>query len=593
MRCCLGIALLLALASTAPCQSKPYAPAVNPSSENVASFTIEVTTPAARAEARAATKDQPEIKLINGKALMHLTPEFNARSIAAPQSTLLLLHFPASTGAVGYSIYPPGIVETLPGLYSRPDNVIGVLRCIKPGKATISVKGFSARAKAISRLFAEQSGAWSGYSIVGGPFSSISGSWTVPTAFGDAGDHSMAWIGIDGARGVSDTVIQVGTGSDYSSGWLSTGLFGGPSYYAWWETFPDNDAQVLSNPVQPGDKMTAIISASGDPQPGSPMTWLIFLMNETQNWTFTQNVTYSGQLKTAEWIVEAPGECTLWVFCSITDLADYGSVSFDAFDFVNSNSPSLSSGDSVTMVQGGKTVSTPSDPDGDRDGFTVMFGDQKPFPPGPLISTGSLPDAFTNFPYQAQFFATGAPAFQWTSPDLPSWLTLNPGTGVIAGTPVDAGIFPLHMVARDATNQHVSSEMRPFHVSVSARPPPPDFSLSASPTEVHLMSTPGGCIGSSTITVNSLFGFSDAVQLSASGAGVTSAQFSPSSTHSTSHLTMHSTLCHGNLDDHFVAITGSSGSLTHSVVIDLVPRIVVGPCDTPQGAHLKFCNPAP
>ena len=48
----------------------------------------------------------------------------------------------------------------------------------------------------------------------------------------------MAWIGIDGARGVSDTVIQVGTGSDYSSGWLGTGLFGGPSYYAWWETFP-------------------------------------------------------------------------------------------------------------------------------------------------------------------------------------------------------------------------------------------------------------------------------------------------------------------------------------------------------------------
>ena len=169
MRCCLGIALLLALASTAPCQSKPYAPAVNPSSENVASFTIEVTTPAARAEARAATKDQPEIKLINGKALMHLTPEFNARSIAAPQSTLLLLHFPASTGAVGYSIYPPGIVETLPGLYSRPDNVIGVLRCIKPGKATISVKGFSARATVCSpsnRARGPGTALWAGPSLL-------------------------------------------------------------------------------------------------------------------------------------------------------------------------------------------------------------------------------------------------------------------------------------------------------------------------------------------------------------------------------------------------------------------------------------------
>ena len=115
---------------------------------------------------------------------MHITPEFNARSIAAPQSTSFTSSLSCfHGGAVGYSIYPPGIVETLPGLYSRPDNVIGVLRCIKPGKATISVKGFSARAKAISRLFGEQSGAWSGYSIVGGPFTSISGSWTVPTRF--------------------------------------------------------------------------------------------------------------------------------------------------------------------------------------------------------------------------------------------------------------------------------------------------------------------------------------------------------------------------------------------------------------------------
>ena len=339
--------------------------------------------------------------------------------------------------------------------------------------------------------------------------------------------------------------------------------------------------------------MTAIISASGDPQPGSPTSWLVFLMDETQNWTFTQNVTYSGQLKTAKWIVEAPGERTLWVFCSITDLADYGSVSFDAFDFVNSNSPALTASSSVTMVQGGKTVSTPSDPDGDWDGFTVMFGDKAPFPPGPLITTNSLPDAFTNFPYQAQFFATGAPAFQWASPDLPSWLTMNAATGAISGTPVAAGVFPFHVVARDGTNQHVSSENRPFHVSVSDTPPPPDFSLSASPTEVHLMTTPGGCIGSTTINVNSLFGFSDAVQLSASGAGVTSVQFSPSSTHSTSHLALHSTLCHGNLDDHSVVITGTSGSLTHSVEIDLVPQVIVGPCETPLGAHLKFCNPAP
>ncbi|HXZ81211.1 MAG TPA: G1 family glutamic endopeptidase [Terriglobales bacterium] len=569
-------------------QERPACKTPNLPTIELAKYTVDVTPAPPRAEARAATKGRPEIKLVNGKPFMRITPEMTGQRIEAPQGTALLIRFSQESGARGFSVTPRGVLEAPRGIVHLPHGTIGLLRAVGPGTATIAVHGVPPRTKAASIIASDLSSGWSGYKISSGaPFLSVSGEWTVPTVYGDAGDHSSTWIGIDGW--MDDHLIQAGTEQDYSSGVLGTGLFGGPEYYAWWQNSLDDGEQQFSNPVSPGDHMIAVISLSGDPAPGSPMTWLILLMNVTKNWTASKSVSYSGSLQSAEWIVEAPVSCFLW-WCSITDLADYGSLSFDIFDTANSLSPGLTPSQSITMAQGNNVVSIPSDPDGDKDGFTVAFGSTKPLPPGPIIVTTSLPQAFMNFPYQTRVFAEGASAFQWSAANLPPWLTFDKNSGVLSGTPTAPGLNFFSVVARDAAKPNISSAIQPLEVTVQATPPPPDFTLSANPVEIHLANTANGCVGSTTITVNPLFGFTDAVQLSASGQGVTSAVFSPTSTHTTSHLTIHSTLCHASNDEHLVSITGKSGSLTHSIAADLVPQSFTG-CNTPQARNTRICNP--
>jgi hypothetical protein len=94
----------------------------------------------------------------------------------------------------------------------------------------------------------------------------------------------------------------------------------------------------------------------------------------------------------------------------------------------------------------------------------------------------------------------------------------------------------------------------------------PDFSLSASPSSLTVTQ---GNSGNSTITVNSVGGFTGSVTLSASGlpSGVT-ASFGTNPTTSTSVVTLSasSTATTGTAT---VTITGTSGSLTHTTTISL------------------------
>src|SRR6266487_2251642 len=102
--------------------------------------------------------------------------------------------------------------------------------------------------------------------------------------------------------------------------------------------------------------------------------------------------------------------------------------------------------------------------------------------------------------------------------------------------------------------------------------PPPNFTLSASPSSLSITQ---GASGASTITVSPQNGFNGNVGLSASGlpSGVT-ASFNPSSTTSTSTLTVtaNSTAATGTVT---VTITGTSGSLTNTTTVTLTV--------TPQG----------
>jgi hypothetical protein len=164
---------------------------------------------------------------------------------------------------------------------------------------------------------------WSGYAVTGsdGAFSSVSASWTEPTATctsssrhgrGSSSDSYAAfWVGLDGYS--SDSVEQTGSDSDCDG---TT-----PDYYGWYEMYPA-DPVYYTNTVKPGDAMSASVTFSGTE------TYTLVLKDSTQGWTETQTIKESGfDRSSAEVITEAPC-CTN--SGGILPLADFGTVNYTA-----------------------------------------------------------------------------------------------------------------------------------------------------------------------------------------------------------------------------------------------------------------------
>jgi len=167
---------------------------------------------------------------------------------------------------------------------------------------------------------------WSGYAAVGGgPYTSVSGAWRVPSVncTQTSNSSSSQWVGIDGAS--SDTVEQVGTYSDCA------GASGTPQTYgAWYEMLGDEavngGAQVNiadSTPgdtIAAGDTITASVSVSSD-------QWTLTI--DDSNWTrpFSTVIQWSAPAEaSAEWIVERPETCGSQ--CTLTPLAAFGTAMF-------------------------------------------------------------------------------------------------------------------------------------------------------------------------------------------------------------------------------------------------------------------------
>jgi hypothetical protein len=106
---------------------------------------------------------------------------------------------------------------------------------------------------------------------------------------------------------------------------------------------------------------------------GSP--WTIMITDTTTGQSFTTTQSYSGPLSSAEWIQEAPT-----VGGRVAPLAHYGNTAFDPGG-VNGSSPALVTLDGGVMIQHRVQVSTPSLPDGDKDGFAAQYGSVVPSAP--------------------------------------------------------------------------------------------------------------------------------------------------------------------------------------------------------------------
>jgi hypothetical protein len=206
---------------------------------------------------------------------------------------------------------------------------------------------------------------WSGYAIPSGDFTSVSGSWTVPTVVPPRRrrdqQFSSTWVGIDGYNVGDDDLIQAGTEQDWRGG--------SASYQAWWEILPAFETP-LALAIHPGDVMDVTITE------GSP-DWTITVADASTGQSDSVQAPYSGPQSSAEWIQEAPT-----VGNRIAALADDGTVDFTDLT-VNGANPDLTIAESGVMAKkGGRVIlSTPSPPSTAGNAFAVAFGSVPPSPP--------------------------------------------------------------------------------------------------------------------------------------------------------------------------------------------------------------------
>jgi hypothetical protein len=213
----------------------------------------------------------------------------------------------------------------------------------------------------------DQSSNWSGYADMGSGFSAANSKWTVPTlTCTSTASYSSQWIGIDGAS--SSTVEQDGSEADCNGG--------AASYDAWYEMYGDsavnngNEVELApsSYPVYPGDGMTASVSVVNN-------VWTLAISDagsaaHSHNWQYSTNINYVGAAQSsAEWIVERPEICYIFFGCSLTTLANFGSVTFtnaSATDNGTTGPISATSYVGVEMVNGSTPIAVPGslDPTG-------------------------------------------------------------------------------------------------------------------------------------------------------------------------------------------------------------------------------------
>lgn len=180
---------------------------------------------------------------------------------------------------------------------------------------------------------------WSGYAAETnlsaptlGAVTYVYGGWTVPKVTGVQGSeyqYSSTWVGIDGLFDsqlqalfagyppaqqqqfilATQTVEQLGTEQDWTGS--------APSYYAWFEFYPNYAWELENFTVKAGDGIAASVTYTGSNQ------WTLKITNFTRKETATITGTFTADRYSAEWIQEAPSSGT-----GILPLADFGTVKF-------------------------------------------------------------------------------------------------------------------------------------------------------------------------------------------------------------------------------------------------------------------------
>jgi hypothetical protein len=159
---------------------------------------------------------------------------------------------------------------------------------------------------------------WSGYAVhrTGASFRAVSATWRQPSATCVPGhaSYSAMWVGLGGFSIGSPALEQIGTEVDCSAS-------GAVVSSAWYELVPAPSADVRMT-VRPGELMHASVTVVGH-------RVTLVLSNLTRRRSFSKTVTVSAiDVTSAEWILEAPSECSANNQCRTLPLANFGSGHF-------------------------------------------------------------------------------------------------------------------------------------------------------------------------------------------------------------------------------------------------------------------------
>jgi hypothetical protein len=166
---------------------------------------------------------------------------------------------------------------------------------------------------------ASTSSNWAGYATAGAgqTFTDVKGSWVVPpvTCPQRGSTYSSFWVGLGGYASGATGLEQIGTSSDCRNGQ--------PVYSSWWELIPAPSVDA-SLAVSPGDTVSAEVSVSG-----TTVTLALADTTTGQSFTTTQTVA-APDLTSAEWIAEAPSQCSGSTLsrCTTLPLASFGTATF-------------------------------------------------------------------------------------------------------------------------------------------------------------------------------------------------------------------------------------------------------------------------
>jgi len=187
--------------------------------------------------------------------------------------------------------------------------------------------GFAVTALAKPTAGIDVSSNWAGYAFTGVgstanvasaamSFTDVTGTWVQPTATCTPGQSTSAaiWVGLGGYTVGSNSLEQTGTSADCSN-------TGKATYYAWYELVPATSV-TLKLKIGAGDTITSTVLVNGTDV-------LVQVKNRTRHTTFTKHLKMAApDLASAEWIAEAPSECTVTGFCRTVPLTNFGTITF-------------------------------------------------------------------------------------------------------------------------------------------------------------------------------------------------------------------------------------------------------------------------